>query len=107
MSVLTAASLISAAAALGGATYSVVEGERGARQQRRGLRDQRQAQNQAQAQAASQQREQQRATAAQNRDEPNLAALIAQATQGAGGGTFLGGRNANPDQVGRTTLLGQ
>lgn len=98
-----------AAGAVGGVVQGV-EQNRGARSARR---RQGQAQDQAEARAASQQRQAQQAEARANRQQPDLAAILAGA-QGAGGagvgGTLLSGAGGvanNSLQLGRTTRLGE
>lgn len=104
----TAALIVSALAAAGGAA----QGADSARSARNARRRQAQAQDQAQARASSQQRQAQQAEARTNKRKPDLAAILA-GVQGAGagiGGTNLTGPSGVSNgslQLGRTTKLGE
>jgi hypothetical protein len=72
----TIALVAGAAAAVGGTTYSVVQGERSAKLQRYARRDQASANQQALAAAASEQRRAAEAERAANRRAPDIAGLL-------------------------------
>lgn len=107
----TIAAVTSAVAAVGGATMSGVAQADAKRARKRSEARQKQAQKQAEGEAASQQRKQRAETMRQNRQEPDIAALIAEAEKPAGAAsTFLTGQRgqAGADgQMGRNKLLGQ
>lgn len=107
----TIAAIVSAIAAVGGATVAGVQARQQQTEGKRARSRQQQAQAKAESAAATQQRDQQRELSRQNQEEPDLAALIASAEQpGGAASTFLTGQTgtAGADgQIGRNTLLGQ
>lgn len=109
---ITAALVVSAAAAVAGTAYSVVAGEDAKKKQADALRKQEAAQKQQLEAAQSQQRRSEMAQNAASRRTPDMAGIMERAGQAAQGGasstmlTGPGGVDPTQLSLGRNTLLG-
>lgn len=104
----TIALVAGAAAAVGGAGYSVYAGEQAKAGQKRALGEQRTAQQQAAAKAAKAQRDAEMATNKANKKAPDVSAILASAQARPAAPTMLSGGVDKADlKLGRTTLLGE
>jgi Flp pilus assembly protein TadB len=81
MGIIEGALIAAAAAAAAGTGYSIYAGEQGAAAQEKAMKNQQEAQKQQQAQARSQQRQSEMAMAAANRRQPDVAGIMAGASE--------------------------
>lgn len=99
---------IGAAAALASAGNAVVQGAESASKQRKGLRQQKDAQSTAEAAAATTARKADEANARANAKQPDVAGMLANETLTGPFSMLTGAQGVNPNrlQLGRKSLLG-